>query len=48
VAEFDLAYSKLNEKRVEKLWLDLIIDRPAMNRILFKDVTFARYPRAEV
>lgn len=48
VAEFDLAYSDLNEKRVESMWLDLIIDRPAMNRIVFKDVTLARYPRAEV
>jgi len=48
IAEFDLAYSDLNEKRVESMWLDLIIDRPAMNRIVFKDVTLARYPRAEV
>jgi hypothetical protein len=48
VAEFDLAYSDLNEKRVESLWLDLIVDRPAMNRIIFTDVTLARYPRAEV
>jgi hypothetical protein len=48
VAEFDLAYTNLNEKRVESLWLDLIIDRPSMNRIVFKDLTFARYPRADI
>ncbi len=46
--EFDLAYTNLNEKRVEALWLDLIIDKPAMNRIVFKDLTFARYPRADL
>lgn len=48
IAEFDLAYTNLNEKRVESLWLDLIIDRPSMNRIVFKDLTFARYPRADI
>lgn len=47
-AEFDLAYTALNEKRVEAAWLDLIFDRPAMNRILLGDVTLARYPRAEI
>ena len=48
VVEFDLAYSDINEKRIGGLWLDLIIDRPAMNRIVFRDVTLARYPRAEI
>lgn len=48
VVEFDLAYSDINEKRISGLWLDLIIDRPAMNRIVFRDVTLARYPRAEI
>lgn len=46
--EFDLAYAKLNEKRVEGAWLDLIFDQPAMNQIVLRDLTFARYPRAEV
>jgi hypothetical protein len=44
--EFDLAYSKLNEKRVEKLWLDLIFEGPEMNQITIRDLTLARYPRA--
>ena len=48
IAEFDLAYTNLNEKRVESLWLDLIIDRPSMNRIVFKDLTFARDPRVDI
>jgi len=46
--EFDLAYTRLNEKRVEAAWLDLIFDRPAMNQIVLSDLVLARYPRAEV
>jgi len=44
--EFDLAYSKLNEKRVEAMWIDLIFEGPEMNQITVRDMTFARYPRA--
>ncbi|EPX82682.1 hypothetical protein ruthe_03140 [Rubellimicrobium thermophilum DSM 16684] len=46
--EFDLAYTKLNEKRLEKMWLDLIFEGPRMNQITLRDITFARYPRAEL
>jgi len=46
--EFDLAYSKLNEKRVEKMWIDLIFEGPEMNQITLRDLTLARYPRAEL
>ena len=46
--EFDLAYSKLNEKRVEKMWLDLIFEGPEMNQITIRDLTLSRYPRAEL
>ena len=46
--EFDLAYTKLNEKRVERMWVDLIFEDPEMNQITLRDVTFARYPRAEL
>lgn len=45
--EFDLAYSKLNEKRVEKAWVDLIFEGPEMNQVILRDVTFSRRPRAE-
>ena len=48
MVEFDLAYTRLNEKRVDHLWLDLIFEGPRMNRITLRDVTFARYPRAEI
>jgi len=48
MVEFDLAYSKLNEKRVERLWVDLIFEGPEMNQIILRDVTFSRRPRAEL
>lgn len=44
--EFDLAYSKLNEKRIEKAWIDLIFEGPEMNQITLRDLTFSRRPRA--
>ena len=48
MVEFDLAYSKVNEKRVEKLWVDLIFEGPEMNQVILRDVTFSRRPRAEL
>lgn len=46
--EFDLAYSRINEKRVEKMWLDLIFDGPRMNQVVLRDLTFSRRKRAEL
>lgn len=46
--EFDLAYSKLNEKRVEKGWVDLIFEGPEMNEVILRDLTFLRRPRANL
>ncbi len=48
LVEFDLAYSNLNEKRVEKAWIDLIFEGPAMNEIVLRDLTFSRRPRAQL
>ena len=48
MVEFDLAYSKMNEKRVERLWVDLIFEGPEMNQIILRDVTLSRRPRAEL
>lgn len=48
MVEFDLAYSKMNEKRVEKLWVDLIFERPDMNEVTLRDVTLSRRPRADL
>ncbi|THH37447.1 hypothetical protein E4Z66_06455 [Aliishimia ponticola] len=46
--EFDLAYTNLNERRVEKAWVDLIFEGPEMNQVILRDVTFARRPRASM
>ena len=48
MVQFDLHYSRIDEKRVSKIWLDLIFSRPAMNRISLRDVTVSRRPRAEL
>ena len=47
MVEFDLAYTKLNEKRTDRIWVDLIFEGPEMNQIILRDVTFSRRPRAE-
>lgn len=46
--EFDLAYTKMNEKRVEKAWIDLIFEGPQMNQIVLRDLSLARHPRADI
>ncbi|MDG1375730.1 MAG: DUF6478 family protein [Yoonia sp.] len=46
--EFDLGYSDLNEKRIERMWLDLIFEGPEMNQVTIRDSTLCRYPRAEI
>ena len=48
MVEFDLAYSTMNEKRVEKAWIDLIFEGPEMNEIVLRDLTFSRRPRAQL
>ncbi|MEO9865835.1 MAG: DUF6478 family protein [Yoonia sp.] len=46
--DFDLAYADLNENRIDGMWLDLIIEDPAMNQLRIRDLTFCRYPRADL
>jgi len=48
MVEFDLGYAKMNENRVERLWVDLIFEGPEMNQVILRDVTFSRRPRAEL
>ena len=48
IVDFDMAYSGVNEKRIEKLWIDLIFDDPAMSQIILRDLTVSRRPRAEL
>lgn len=46
LVEFDLAYSRMNENRIEKIWLDLIFEAPEMNQVILRDLTFSRRRRA--
>ena len=48
MVEFDLAYSNLNEKRIERAWIDLIFENPQMSQVILRDLTFSRSPRAEL
>lgn len=48
LAEFDLAYADLNDKRIERAWLDVILNDAAMTRIVIRDVVVSRRPRAEL
>jgi hypothetical protein len=46
--EFDIAYLPLIEQRLEKVWVDLIFENPAMNKIIVRDFALSRRPRAEL
>ena len=48
MAEFDLGYADLNDKRIERAWLDLILNEAAMTRIVIRDLVVSRRPRAEL
>ena len=45
--DFDIAHLPINERRIEKIWLDLIIENPCMNRIVVRDLTLCRHHRAD-
>lgn len=46
--DFDLAFLRTDVSRADRLWIDLIADSPAANRLVFGDVLLSRTPRAEV
>lgn len=46
--EFDLAHSRLNQSRLERAWIDLILGRPEMNQLTLRDLTLSRRPRANL
>lgn len=48
VIEFDLALTQMNEKRLDKVWLDLILEKPAMNAVMIREMVFSRHLRANV
>jgi hypothetical protein len=46
--EFDLAYSNISEKRIERAWIEIFFQAPQMNQITLRDVTISRRQRAEL
>lgn len=48
VVEFDLAHADLTPRRIEKAWLDLIVEAPRMNAVDLTDLVLSRHPRAQV
>ncbi len=46
VVEFDLAAMDINEKRLEKIWLDLIFEQPQANVIEIGEMILSRHLRA--
>ena len=47
-ADFDLAYSGVDDSRIDRAWLDLIFNEASLNRIRLTDITVSRRPRAEL
>lgn len=47
VTEFDLAYTEINEKRLEKIWIDLIFEAPFMNALEIRELFVSRHLRAD-
>lgn len=47
LAEFDLGHSDIAEDRVESAWIDVILEKPVMNRMVIADLTLSRGMRAE-
>lgn len=47
-ATFDLAQTALNEKRIEKAWVDILFADPLFNQYHMGDLTIHRRPRADI
>lgn len=48
VAAFDLAYTRMNEKRLEQAWLDVILEAPRQDVVTLRDLVVLRHPRADI
>lgn len=47
-APFDLAYTRMNEKRLEQVWLDVILEAPRRGAVTLDDLIVLRHPRADI
>lgn len=46
--EFDLAYAELSERPVSRMWLDVLLDAPEMNRFDIRDLWARIWKRAQI
>lgn len=46
ISEFDLAGTDLNQNRLQKLWLDLIVESPQLKALTISDFLVSRHLRA--
>ncbi len=44
--EFDLAYADFATDQLDRAWIDLFFENPAMNRVALRDLTLSRVVRA--
>lgn len=48
VTEFDLGFVEMNPNRLQKIWLDVILERPGYNAIWLRDLVVSRHRRADI
>lgn len=48
VIEFDLGHAELSARKVDKAWIDLILEAPVMNAVTLRDIVLSRHPRAQM
>lgn len=48
VSEFDLAETEIDEQRLDKAWIDVILENPRMNAVVMRDIVVSRHPRADI
>lgn len=46
--EFDLGYADLSARKVDKVWVDILFESPAMNAMGLRDIVLSRHPRAQI
>lgn len=46
--DFDLGYANLDDRPIDKMWLDIMVEHPAMNRVELRDLVINRRRRADL
>lgn len=48
ITEFDLGFVEMNPRRMQKIWLDVIVERPEFNSFALRDLVVSRHLRADM